>query len=76
MLLTPLSPVTNYHTYSDPLPLERDVGLLYGRPLNMLRVAGVAANIMKGGRIGVNPEMVRGRDPQILGWGHVVSMKY
>ena len=30
MLLTP-SPVTNCHTFSDPLPLERDV--LYGRPL-------------------------------------------
>src|SRR6218665_544904 len=31
MLLTP-SPVTNCHTFSDPLPLERDV--LYGRPLS------------------------------------------
>jgi len=30
MLFTP-SPVTNCHTFSDPLPLERDV--LYGRPL-------------------------------------------
>ena len=31
MLLTPtLPPVTNCHTFSDPLPLERDV--LYGRP--------------------------------------------
>ena len=30
MLLTPPSPVTNCHTYSDTLPLERDV--LYGRP--------------------------------------------
>ena len=29
MLLTP-PPVTNCHTFSDPLPLERDV--LYGRP--------------------------------------------
>src|SRR6218665_757842 len=29
--LDPLPPVTNCHTYSDPLPLERDV--LYGRPL-------------------------------------------
>jgi len=29
MLFTP-SPVTNCHTFSDPLPLERDV--LYGRP--------------------------------------------
>ena len=29
MLLTPPS-VTNCHTFSDPLPLERDV--LYGRP--------------------------------------------
>ena len=29
MLLTP-SPVTNYHTFSEPLTLERDV--LYGRP--------------------------------------------
>src|SRR6218665_1059870 len=29
MLLDP-SPVTNCHTFSDPLPLERDV--LYGRP--------------------------------------------
>ena len=27
----PLPPVTNCHTFSDPLPLERDV--LYGRPL-------------------------------------------
>ena len=25
------SPVTNCHTFSDPLPIERDV--LYGRPL-------------------------------------------
>ena len=31
MLFTP-SPVTNSHTFSDPLPLERDV--LYGRPLS------------------------------------------
>ena len=31
MLLTPPPPVTNCHTFSDPLPLERDV--LYGRPL-------------------------------------------
>jgi len=30
MLFTPL-PVTNCHTFSDPLPLERDV--LYGQPL-------------------------------------------
>src|SRR6218665_2928386 len=31
MLLTPLLPVTNCHTFSDPLlPLKRDV--LYGRP--------------------------------------------
>ena len=30
--LDPLPPVTNCHTFSDPLPLERDV--LYGRPLN------------------------------------------
>src|SRR6218665_1792851 len=29
--LDPLPPVTNCHTFSDPLPLERDV--LYGRPL-------------------------------------------
>ena len=29
--LDPPPPVTNCHTYSDPLPLERDV--LYGRPL-------------------------------------------
>src|SRR6218665_2062222 len=28
---TPSPPVTNCHTFSDPLPLERDV--LYGRPL-------------------------------------------
>ena len=28
------SPVINCHTFSDPLPLERDVGLLYGRPLS------------------------------------------
>jgi len=27
----PPPPVTNCHTFSDPLPLERDV--LYGRPL-------------------------------------------
>src|SRR6218665_1634708 len=27
----PLPPVTNCHTFSDPLPLERDI--LYGRPL-------------------------------------------
>ena len=34
MLVNP-SPVTNCHTFSDPLPrdpFERDVGLLYGRP--------------------------------------------
>jgi len=31
MLLTAPPPVTNCHTFSDPLPLERDV--LYGRPL-------------------------------------------
>ena len=30
MLLDPLPPVTNCHTFLDPLPLERDV--LYGRP--------------------------------------------
>ena len=29
--LDPPPPVTNCHTFSDPLPLERDV--LYGRPL-------------------------------------------
>src|SRR6218665_3071451 len=29
--LDPLPPVTNCHTFSDPLPLER--GALYGRPL-------------------------------------------
>jgi len=28
--LLPLPPVTNCHTFSDPLPLERDV--LYGWP--------------------------------------------
>ena len=33
MLLTPPS-VTNCHTFSDPLPLERDV--LYGRPLTLI----------------------------------------
>ena len=33
MLLTPLPSVTNHHTFSDLLPLERDVGLLYGWPL-------------------------------------------
>src|SRR6218665_3878304 len=32
----PPPPVTNCHTFSDPLPFERDV--LYGRPLNRLRV--------------------------------------
>ena len=31
MLFTPLPPVTNCHTFSDPLPLEHDV--LYGQPL-------------------------------------------
>ena len=31
MLLTSPPSVTNCHTFSDPLPLERDV--LYGRPL-------------------------------------------
>ena len=30
MLFTPPPPVTNCHTFSDPLPLERDV--FYGRP--------------------------------------------
>src|SRR6218665_3067237 len=34
MLLTP-PPVTNCHTFSEPLPLERDV--LYGRPLRPSR---------------------------------------
>src|SRR6218665_110438 len=29
--MDPVPPVTNCHTFSDPLPLERDV--LYGRPL-------------------------------------------
>src|SRR6218665_2927899 len=33
--LDPLPSVTNCHTFSDPLPLERDV--LYGRPLNCLK---------------------------------------
>ena len=33
MIFTP-SPVTNCHTFSDPLPLERDI--LYGRPLGRL----------------------------------------
>ena len=48
MLLTPSS-VTNCHTFSDPLPLERDV--LYGRPQNALIVlvwyngAGVYDNV-------------------------------
>src|SRR6218665_3514161 len=32
--LYPPPPVTNCHTFSDPLPLERDV--LYGRPLTAL----------------------------------------
>src|SRR6218665_1006964 len=35
--LDPLPPVTNRHTFSDPLPLERDV--LYGRPL-LFKVQG------------------------------------
>jgi len=34
MLLNPLPPVTNCHTFSDPLSLERDV--LYGRPHDVL----------------------------------------
>jgi len=34
MLLTPSLAVTNCHTFSDLLPLERDV--LYGRPLTRL----------------------------------------
>ena len=34
--LDPLPPVTNCHTFSDPVPLKRDV--LYGRPLTCLSV--------------------------------------
>jgi len=33
MLFIPPPSVTNCHTFSDPLPLERDV--LYGRPLSL-----------------------------------------
>ena len=41
MLLTP-PPVTNRHTFSDPLPLERDV--LYERPLRQLSVIVIFRN--------------------------------
>jgi len=45
MLLTP-PPVTNCHTFSDPLPpLERDV--LYGRPLNKYRDALLAESTVQ-----------------------------
>ena len=46
MLLTPLPPVTNCHTFSDPLPpLERDV--LYGRPLKIYRTLTTDAEILQ-----------------------------
>jgi len=37
--LDPLPSVTNCHTFSDPLPLERDV--LYGRPLSHLCISHI-----------------------------------
>ena len=42
MLLTPPPPVTNCHTFSNPLPLERDV--LYGRPLGFKQVRATIYN--------------------------------
>ena len=42
-LVTPL-PVTNCHTFLDPLPLERDV--LYGRPHTCVSCASVKESML------------------------------
>ena len=42
--LYPPPPVTNCHTFSDPLPLERDV--LYGRPLCILLAREIMTQIV------------------------------
>ena len=44
MLLTPL-PLSPTVTFSDPLPLERDV--LYGRPLNFTQLSSMSVTFLQ-----------------------------
>ena len=68
----PLPPVTNCHTFSDPLPLERDV--LYGQPLSLYEPEPVSeistVSSMQSRVIYIGPTYI------IFSYGHVILALY